>query len=116
MNFSLQRVILFTKNVEACAAFYRDTFGLTELPSEYERTEWIELEGGGCKLAFHKARGKDSGAGPHKLVFFAEDVTAARNELTARGIALGPVKTFGTLSLCDGRDPDGNAFQLSNRP
>jgi hypothetical protein len=34
----------------------------------------------------------------------------------SRGVAMGEVKVFGDLRLCDGSDPDENRFQLSNRP
>ena len=50
-----------------------------------------------------------------KIVFFASDVEEARDRLIARGAKLGPVKASGDLRLCDGRDPEGNVFQISNR-
>lgn len=120
----LKRVIIFVADVERCAGFYRDVFGFKVLASESPAKDWIELETGGCRLAFHKQGGKKSrtGAdeaasrGPHKIVFYAKDVEAAREQLVSRGAKMGKVITFGELVMCDGRDVEGHAFQISNRP
>ena len=128
MPTPLNRIIIFVGNVEKCAAFYHDVFGFKALPSD--DPGWIELDTGGCRLAFHKAHGPkgaiDSPTGgaknPHKIVFFAEDVAKTRDEIVARGIAagvkvkMGEIKKFGKLAFCDGRDPEGHVFQISNRP
>jgi predicted enzyme related to lactoylglutathione lyase len=118
----LNRVIIYVGNVEKCAGFYRNVFGFTALSSDLPTSEWIELETGGCRLAFIQAHGRDgpihSATGgpmnPHKLVFYAEDVAAARSQLVARGAMMGDVRIFGSLVLCDGQDPEGHVFQLSN--
>lgn len=118
----LKRVIIYVGDVEKCAGFYRDAFGFTALASDLPTNEWIELETGGCRLAFIQAHGPDgpihSATGgpmnPHKLVFYAEDVNAVRLQLVARGAMMGTVRRFGPLSLCDGHDPEGHVFQLSN--
>lgn len=120
----LNRIIIFVADVEKCARFYADVFGFTPVTSDQPPTEWIELDTGGCRLAFHKARGTrgpvDSPTGgpmnPHKIVFHAEDVQATRAALIARGVAMGKVHQFGALTFCDGKDPEGHVFQISNRP
>jgi predicted enzyme related to lactoylglutathione lyase len=120
----LHRVIIFVGDVQKCARFYADVFGFTIMPGgDAGSSEWIELDTGGCRLAFHKARGPDgpidqptgSAMHPHKIVFFAEDVEAARAAVAARGAVMGEVKKFGSLVLCDGQDPEGHVFQISNR-
>ena len=39
----------------------------------------------------------------------------AREALLARGVPMGEIKSYPGLTgpLCDGRDPEGNVFQLS---
>ena len=119
----LNRVIIFVGDVEKCARFYVDAFGFTALPSDQPLAEWMELDTGGCRLAFHKARGPDgpintptgSPMNPHKIVFYADDVAAARAAIVARGAVMGDVRNFGALVLCDGTDPEGHVFQISNR-
>ena len=116
LSLSLHRVITFTHQFEAMRNFYRDTFGMRIVSEE---DGWVELDSGGCRLAIHAAgKGVTVGPdheGPHKLVFYADDVAAARADLLARGVAMGPVHEFGALRFCDGSDPDANRFQISNR-
>jgi len=84
----------------------------------------MELDTGGCRLAFHKRNGAKRAIvtptggrrNPHKIVFYAKDVAKARKAVIARGGRMGEVKTWGKLRLCDGQDPEGHVFQISNRP
>jgi catechol 2,3-dioxygenase-like lactoylglutathione lyase family enzyme len=109
------RLIIFVPDVEASAGFYESAFGFKRIPSEEKPSDWLELETGAAKIAFHKAYGEGSGSGDVKLVFHSEDVPATVAELESRGVKMGKVKTFGTLVLCDGTDLDGHKFQISNR-
>ena len=116
MSYAMRRVILFTHNFAAMRDFYRDMFGLEVVE---EDDGWADLAAGGCNIAIHaagKGAARGDGAGPHKIVFHADHVAAAREDLVSRGARMGPVKVFGNLHLCDGDDPDKNRFQLSNRP
>lgn len=113
MDLRLARIILFTANLEALTAFYRDVIGLTLVGRE---PGWVEFAAGGCAIALHEGRGKP-GARPPKLVFHAADVAAARAALARKGMtSLGPVKSTTHFDMCDGADPDGNRIQISSRP
>jgi predicted enzyme related to lactoylglutathione lyase len=122
MIATLHRVIIFVDDVEKCARFYCDVFGFTTLPGN--TPDWIELDTGGCRLAFHQARGSNGpidtptggAANPHKIVFFAEDVEGASAAVVARGAKMGKIHRFDNFVFCDGQDPEGHVFQLSNRP
>jgi predicted enzyme related to lactoylglutathione lyase len=119
----LHRVIVFVGDVEKCAAFYQKVFDFKPLKSESPTDAWLELETGGCRLAFHKARGKGrpidhakgSSTDPHKIVFFSKSVAATRAQLIKRGAKMGKVMSFGKLRMCDGKDLEGHRFQVSNR-
>ena len=116
MIATMKRVIVFVADVEKCADFYRAMFDLSPIESDLAADEWAELDAGGCRLAFHKAHGPTgSPAAPHKIVFYAEDVGAVQQELVRRGAPMDAVQTFGDLLLCDGTDPEGHRFQISNR-
>ena len=41
---------------------------------------------------------------------------AARETLIARGAKLGKLMSGSGLTRCEGKDPDGNPFSISNRP
>lgn len=120
MATPLARIIVFVKDVELCTSFYVETFGFRRISEGDDPGEWAELDTGGCRLAFHRARGAKGPTGskgnPHKIVFFAKDVAARRTELVAHGVAMGKLHTFGELTFCDGTDPEGHVFQISNRP
>jgi catechol 2,3-dioxygenase-like lactoylglutathione lyase family enzyme len=111
VKLNLTRVMLFTRNMPAMLAFYRDVLGL---PVVTDEKGFKELDAGGCRIALHNG-GSIVGSRPPKLVFFAADVEAVRATLTARGAKLGAISSGGGLARCDGRDPDGNHWGLSDR-
>jgi catechol 2,3-dioxygenase-like lactoylglutathione lyase family enzyme len=106
----ISRVILFTNQMEKMTAFYRDVLGLKLVTEE---KGWRELGAGSVRIALHSGPPSPGKKGP-KLVFYAKDVGARREKLIARGAKLGKVH-IGDVHLCEGRDPDGNPIQLSNR-
>lgn len=111
MKLRIRRIILFAKDVPALLKFYRDVLGLRVLDDQSSKG-WADLDGGGCRLALHRGRPLRAA----KIAFYTKSVPRDRDRLVQRGATMGSVKEFGRLRLCDGRDPEGNAFQLSNRP
>ncbi len=112
MTLELRRVILFTANLEAMTAFYRDVLGL---PVTSREDGWVQLDTGACGLALHAGKSV-VGNRPPKLAFYAADVSATRAALIERGLTqAGPVKSAGSFDMCDCKDPDGNKFQISSR-
>jgi predicted enzyme related to lactoylglutathione lyase len=111
MDLAIKRIVMFTADMTRMATFYRDVIGLDAMREE---TGWVEFSAGGCNLALHNGASV-IGNRPPKLVFFAKDVAAAREVLVKRGARLGKVKSKNGLDLCEGKDPDGNPFQISNR-
>lgn len=102
--------------------FYREVLGLEEVPNPDHEALFIEFDAGGCRIALHSGGVPSKAKRPPKLVFYAQDVGATREWLVARGAKMGKVKQTdlklhdgSDLSLCDGQDPEGNPFQLSNR-
>lgn len=111
MALELKRVILFTRNAEAMSRFYGEVLGLALVRSE---PGWREFGAGGCIIALHDGDSK-VGNRPPKLAFYAADVATTRATLMRRGAKLGKVISTAQFDLCDGKDPDGNAFQISSR-
>jgi len=112
IKFELRRIILFTSNMEEMTRFYADVLGLEPAGQE---DGWRDFRAGACNIALHDGK-PVIGNRPPKLVFYAKDVAAARAALIRRGAkTIGKVKSSATLDMCDGKDPDGNAFQLSTR-
>jgi len=111
MELSLRRIILFTPDMARLTAFYRDVLGL---PLTIDDANYKEFDAGGCGIALHNGALR-VGARPPKLSFWTEDIVAARAALVERGAKPGAVKSGPGLVRCEGKDPDGNPFQLSSR-
>lgn len=114
MQYALARIILFTHDVERLRGFYMGSFGLTVVTEE---PGWVELSGGGCTLALHKAQGPKSTSenSNFKLSFGVADVSAARQELEAQGLKFGKTFSWQGFEFADTEDPDGNRVQISSR-
>jgi len=123
----IARVIVFAKDIAPLAQFYEGVMGLPRVATADDAREFVAFDAGGCHLCLHQVperRARDiriesppraREATPLKVAFFAADVDARRAELVARGAHMGEVQRAGSLALCDGIDPEGNVFQISNR-
>lgn len=107
----LARIILFTSQMDEMSKFYGETLGLRRISSE---KGWREFATGGANIALHAGPSSPGRKGP-KIVFYATDVAELRKTLVDRGAHFGKVRVGEMFSLCDGKDPDGNPIQLSNR-
>ena len=107
----MARVILFTAQIDAMSEFYGKVLGLKQVTHE---KGWREFAAGGATIALHSGPSSPGRKGP-KLAFYAKDVAALRETLVARGANFGKVRQGEIFCLCDGKDPDGNPIQLSNR-
>jgi predicted enzyme related to lactoylglutathione lyase len=112
---ALSRVIVFVKDIQTCAAFYRDVLGLQ--PHGVADATWMSFEAGGCFISLHTGAAGSGRKPKHmQLVFKVVDVAATREQLVSKGAKMDamviPDETF---SFCNGRDPEGNWFQISSR-
>ena len=110
MKLTAARVILFTRQIDRMTAFYRDVMGLKVVTND---PGWRELDAGGITIGLHSGPPSPGKKGP-KIAFRAKDVAKAREELNQRGAKFGKVSA-GEFQLSNGKDPDGNPIQLSNR-
>lgn len=109
-SIKMARVILFTGQIDVMSRFYGETLGLKQVTNE---KGWKEFAAGAARIALHSGPSSPGRKGP-KIVFHTNDVAAMRETLVARGATFGKVRE-GDFHLCDGKDPDGNPIQLSNR-
>jgi catechol-2,3-dioxygenase len=113
----LAQAILFANDLERMKQFYS---GLLGLPIVEEADGYLRLDaGGGCVLMLHYLREPPS-ATPRedtfiKLAFHADDVAATRAALIAQGVQMKELHHFGSVSLCNGVDYEGNVFQITSR-
>ena len=117
---TISRLILFVKDIDVVKDFYHSTLGLPILNEE--SSDFITLDGGGCQLSLHKIPPKyaSDDIEPRedsytKLVFQSDNVEADREELLKLGIRMKGIHRWKDIVFCDGADPEGNIFQISNR-
>ena len=111
MMLSMRRIVLFTKDMPGMVAFYRDVLGLRLAKGE---KGWKEFDANGCVIALHNGTSA-VGKRPPKIGFWAKDIAAARQELLGRGAKMSKLMTGTGLIRCEGKDPNGNPFSISNR-
>lgn len=111
----ISRVMLFVHDVPKVAAFYRDILGLKPLGEI--TPEWVEMQAGNCNVALHKASKPlhERGEASAKIVFGVKDIPAAKAALEKLGVKMGKIHSFDGINICDGKDPEGNLFQVSSR-
>ncbi len=107
----MARIILFTPQMDVMRTFYREVLPLRLVSSE---PGWCEFSAGAARIALHSGPSSPGRKGP-KIAFRTDDVDALRQTLVARGAKFGKVRHGDVFTLCDGKDPDGNWIQLSNR-
>lgn len=124
MNFKLNTIIIFVKNVEKLKSFYADILGLKIV--EEIKSEWLLLNAGSCNIGLHKAGSDFSESGINeyksfsntKIVFeIEEDILKVRDRLVKAKVKMREIKTFDNYEyiVCDGEDPEGNVFQIKQR-
>ena len=125
-NLVLGTVTLYAKDLKKMVAFYRDALGFAIIPSRYDPGEFVVLDAGNTQLCLHQipeviARNIESSDPsqsnskvPAKITFVIEDIEGMRERLIARGLAMGSLQSFPPLLFCDGQDPEGNLFQITN--
>ena len=117
---TFDRLILYTKDVEALKNFYQQYFNF--LLVEEIKSEWVVLMAGQIQLAFHRVGKEYEGFNTThvkhnnvKIVFtIQEDIYLLRAKLVNHKVVMREVKSYPGFKylLCDGVDPEGNIFQL----
>jgi catechol 2,3-dioxygenase-like lactoylglutathione lyase family enzyme len=127
MELRIARIILFAKDMAERTSFYGGVLGLSRVDGPEDSPKFVSFQAGAVQFSLHAIPERYTrtieisdppipleGA-PIKVAFGVEDVAGMRRELNSRGARMGPAREFGDLHLCDGTDPEGNVFQLSNR-
>ncbi len=104
-NVTSRDVLLQTEQMDAAAAFYHDSLGMTHFMRE---PRMIGLEGGGFRLFIEQAEP----LGP-VFEFFVTDLEAARAALLAKGCHIEAEDA--SVPKCYVRDPYGLIFNIAER-
>jgi len=120
MYLAMTRLILYVRDVTLLKSFYQIHFGLSlveEIPGE-----WVVLNAGALELALHRVgppwrnHPQVSSSSNAKMVFAVKSgLIELRESLLRASIPMRDLKRYDGFPqlTCDGEDPEGNVFQLS---
>ena len=116
MKLTMSRIIIFTQNMEAMTAFYRDVIGLPFLFQAPPGMSFFDC--GGVRLMIGNAAASGPNPPRSMLYYRVVDIQAAAQRLAAHGVdtGKGPVmiaKMGNTeIWLLEFEDSEGNAVAL----
>ncbi len=120
MDWKLEVVVVPVTDVDRAKRFYNEQAGFAvDLDTQIgDDVRLVQLTPPGSACSIHLNTGI---AGPppgsvQGLQLVVADIDAARAELVARGVAVGPVQHFEGGKLVDGHGGDWNAFLFFNDP
>ena len=112
----LNRLVIYTKDVEETARFYETYFGFEVSQSPGDRIVELIARDGGADIMLHPAaKGQRTGQSLVKLVFDVEDVAAFCALCSRAGLAFGPIHEADGYQFANARDPGQNPIQVSSR-
>ncbi len=121
MPLSMSRLILYVRDVALLKSFYQTHFELAVV--EEIENEWVVFDAGGVELALHlvgkpwrdQPRRSDTQSNAKIVFAVPSGLPELRERLVKAGVAMRDLKRFQgfPMLMCDGEDPEGNVFQLS---
>ena len=108
--------MLRVSDLEKSVAFWAEKVGLEV---QHSGGEFAFLDGGGVQLALNRVSGLGRDESMTEIVFEVDDVAAAYDDLTGRGVIfevqLRPVTSDGERDLLAGHfyDPDGHVASIT---
>ncbi|MBK0422457.1 VOC family protein [Leucobacter sp. CSA2] len=116
------KVMIYVENPRACADFWVDAVGLTEVSTTEMDEKIISVElthdpeaGAGIEL-FDRAvvaqMSPEITLGTPSILFSSRDVSAMREALLEKGITVGEIVNAGGMTTFNFADPEGNYFAV----
>nr|WP_256572710.1 VOC family protein [Pseudomonas sp. NFACC08-1] len=116
MQPSLNRIMLYVRDVQATCDFYERHFGFTSQRKTDDRVTELSPANGGAILMVHPAgKAVKTGQVTVKLVFDLQDVEGFKAKCLAQGLRFGATHRADGYSFANAKDPDGNSISISSR-
>jgi catechol 2,3-dioxygenase-like lactoylglutathione lyase family enzyme len=117
MHVSLNRILLYVKDVERTRSFYQRHFGFAATCNNADDriVELISPHGGAILMIHPAAKGVKAGQASVKLVFDVADVEAFKAHCAEAGLMFGTTHHAEGYSFANAKDPDGNSVSVSSR-
>jgi catechol 2,3-dioxygenase-like lactoylglutathione lyase family enzyme len=121
MDWKIEVIVVPVTDIDRAKAFYADQLGfhvdVDDSPAPDVRIVQLTPIGSGCSVTIGKGMGVNMEPGTLKGVqICVGDIDAAHAELTARGVAVSPIRHVGANGWEDGKGGDWNAFFFFDDP
>jgi catechol 2,3-dioxygenase-like lactoylglutathione lyase family enzyme len=120
MDWKLELVAIPVSDVDRAKAFYTEKAGFNAdhdyTVSDEIRFVQLTPPGSACSIAVGKGLVDMAPGSAAGLQLVVEDINAARDELTARGVEVGEVQDFPWGRFVFFADPDGNRWSVQEVP
>lgn len=131
MEWKLELVVIPVADVDRAKRFYHDQVGFVvdhdTRSGDEVRVVQLTPRGSACSIAIGSGMASAPPGSAQGLQLVVSDIDAARAELLARGVTVGPVQHYEDGVLVNGRgghwnsfiffsDPDGNGWAVQERP
>jgi predicted enzyme related to lactoylglutathione lyase len=115
MSAPLHSVLIYARNPQRSAEFYRDHFDLA-IVQDSEGLIVLASPQGGVQIVIHPAaKSVKLGQVAVKLVFSVRDVDAFKTRSAARGLKFGATHQANGYAFANAKDPDKNNISVSSR-
>jgi predicted enzyme related to lactoylglutathione lyase len=116
MSPTLNTIILYAKNVQKTAEFYRKFFGFESSGEVVEGLIELAATNGGASILIHQAaKSITLGQVCVKLMFDVPDVEAFKKRSAELGLVFGSTHIANGYSFANAKDPDKNSVSISSR-
>jgi catechol 2,3-dioxygenase-like lactoylglutathione lyase family enzyme len=120
MDWKLELVAIPVTDVDRAKAFYTEKAGFNAdhdyTVSDEIRFVQLTPPGSACSIALGKGLVDATPGSAAGLQLVVDDINAARDELTARGVEVGEVQDFPWGRFVFFADPDGNRWSVQEIP
>lgn len=116
MTIALATIILYAKDMQRSAHFYRTHFGYMTTGEVSEGLIELQPAQGGAEILIHQAaKSLKLGSAAIKLSFTVPDVAQFVASAASAGLAFGPIHQAKGYAFANTKDPDGNSVSVSSR-
>lgn len=116
MKSPLNTVILYARDMQKTAEFYRKFFGFVTTGEVVEGLIELLAPDTGASILIHQAaKSVKLGQAGVKLVFSVEDIEAFKEQSAKRGLVFGSTHDANGYSFANAKDPDKNSIAISSR-
>ncbi len=116
MNITLGTVILYARDMQKSAEFYRKHFGFETTGEVVEGLIELSAVNGGASMLIHQAaKSVKLGQVGVKLSFHVADIEAFKAQAATHGLKFGATHQANGYAFANAKDPDKNSVSISSR-